>query len=724
MNRRAQLTGFLITGVVILLLVGLFYAVYFHPSAESSQQTFTSKDGLPIYTFVQSCMDSSLYQLLQTAALQGGYIDTSMLQVNSDPLQSDAVKMTAYSAVPYWYYLNANQLFSSTMLPLEGKGSVTESIQQAFPAVLEQCLDGFSSFSSEYLVEHSQPSVAITFKDQEVDAHLAMPTTVHSLSDGKETSITDYYSTIPVPFKQMYQVAQKVTEAETESHFLEYQAINLISLYSGMDSPLPPMSHYEIGSNRFRYWVLDNVKQVVKQDILSMIPLLQVVNTLSFHPVILANYTTPQGKIDQGIYNSMSVEIDKPTVFYPYQISFRYPDTPISLSVGGSELIMPRNPIPTKNFLLDAIGLSIYEYDFDYDLSFPVIASITQKNGYEGKDFTFQFALEANIRNSIPLTGQMQTKASNAITGLMYGDPTYYSQKNVTITVLDALNSSLIPAHILYECGADADLGETNRTVLRTRLPFCMFNGVIVAEAPGYLNGILPFNYDDRGTNLTIRMWPEVNRTVEAELIDPSDLASTVITPAQLYRYGKELPKDYKVLVSLERIKDFPQEQNVPEIGVVSFNFDQQAIQGLLNESLQTFAANNTGVQMAYDPSTDFPELNDTIALVPGRYQIQVYGMVEKNITIPAKTDTICPCGKILNTCLCKTENVAYPKENLPVLPLGNAAYNITITPQQLYSSSKLMVYLEDKPLPRTWDDMTSFFSEQQESPLLTPNLR
>ena len=82
-------------------------------------------------------------------------------------------------------------------------------------------------------------------------------------------------------------------------------------------------------------------------------------------------------------------------------VDFSYLDWwPMYLNINDQEVLMANK---YDSFLLAFIGLN--EYVFYYDFSFPVWVTLTDPDAFNGDGFTFNFALEANLRKNKPANG-------------------------------------------------------------------------------------------------------------------------------------------------------------------------------------------------------------------------------------------------------------------------------------------------------------------------------
>ena len=118
-NKKAQITIFLIIGVVILIVAGVF--IYLRqPVDEVTLETSVEKVPLelkPIQNFVESCLNKVSKEALILIGSHGGYIDMLDDSFTSESFNIDTVNPTSADAatltinpsthVAYWWLLES-----------------------------------------------------------------------------------------------------------------------------------------------------------------------------------------------------------------------------------------------------------------------------------------------------------------------------------------------------------------------------------------------------------------------------------------------------------------------------------------------------------------------------------------------------------------------------------------------------------------------------------------
>src|SRR3989344_5415298 len=175
-QKNAQVTLFIIVGLVILASVGL----YFYLTAESQKETIDIPEiteNIPaemqaVRRYVEQCVETTATDAVRLIGMHGGYIgvDADSLQYTgksfagaqgsaqgaiSEPTSSDVLGIDGSGewSVPYWYYMSSDNAassgfqFGTAMPPLrkaDGSGYVEEQMEKFVNANLRSCLLDFA----------------------------------------------------------------------------------------------------------------------------------------------------------------------------------------------------------------------------------------------------------------------------------------------------------------------------------------------------------------------------------------------------------------------------------------------------------------------------------------------------------------------------------------------------------------------------------------------------
>ncbi len=523
MNKKAQLTIFIIIGIVLLFSAALVTfirqsVVLYKPPVEVAETVATELQ--PIQKYVTECLSIVAKEGIRTAGMQGGYIDASKFIVNdADPTSGEGISMSPGSAikVPYWHYMRSQNIceaaceFSSKIPALYrtiARGnSLEEQIDKYVQEKLSSCLRGFVSFKPQgFEFEESQIKATTTITKTDVFVQAEYPLKI--TKGGTVQTISKFSVKLPIILAKYYDLAVEITKKEAESNFLGFLALNLIDMYSGVDeNRLPPVADVTFKRGESVSWTNDEVKAKVEEILMSHTSGLQVQGTSNFE----GNYYQGENALSGGVYSLFVVPSDNT---FASNAEFSYLAWwPVYLSItpGRGSIIAPDSRSGFSSFM-STFGLNSYK--FAYDLSYPVLITLTDPSAFDGEGFTFQFALESNIRNNAMM--KVDAAALGTITSPVQTyvcDPSNYNSDEITITVSDSITKApLGDAQIYFSFGkescfigntelvslqeASAITGQaaadtSRKAILTSRMPVGI--GSLAVFKEGYMSKTTPF---------------------------------------------------------------------------------------------------------------------------------------------------------------------------------------------------------------------------------------
>lgn len=534
MKKRGQVTLYIVVGILLVIIIGLFIYVLRPEELKRNQilsDSVPSKFS-PVQNFVQSCILDVGEKAVRLAGERGGYIfsrNYPMLgfDLNPDfeePTESDSFYVHLYRdvPVPYWYYMNAPNgmnvfSYSDEIPPLkseEDNGKLRETTDISIEAQIDRyvsrnlndCLNNFNSFKEQgvLITPLNQVPVTTTYvRDNDVAINVFYPVSVN-ISGDTET-ISNFGEALPVRLENSYDLAQLITQAEAEYHFLENQIINLIVINAMVDSDLlPPMNDFTFNfGSEGNFWQEAAVKENMKY-ILTSVNKLQVNGAKNYNRIMV----TPEDaayETRQKVYDNMILDL---APFYPDDVKeISYEDTKVNFNYfewwniyfdandQGGEI---RPKFVGVDFEL--IKLGFQRYETFYDISWPVLVTLEDTESFAGKGFTFNFGLEGNIVDNEPLNSSYkpETYGFDSVTICDKSQRT----KNTTISVYgaecDEENNCLPPideASISLVVGKKScSLGTTDyEGKLTASVPAGVLGADIKAVKEGYLGEFVTY---------------------------------------------------------------------------------------------------------------------------------------------------------------------------------------------------------------------------------------
>lgn len=761
-SSKGQITVFIIVGVIILFAVAL--TIYIKDSTNKVrppvQNLVVSDEIKPIQVFVTDCLSAVSKDGLIRLGQNGGYINLpSGLKINpSKPYDSEALFFPP-QVMPYWYY---NRPCSGSsygcsyvnnppvcddgvrcVLPYTGSNSMEEQMNAFIEENIDTCLDGFTEFQDRFDIKTGRKIADTRFTESGVEIKLEYPLLISIKGSSLQEEIPYFNTEHNLNFRQIYQFAQEIRDAQANFTFLERNTLNLITVYSGMDPEmLPPMSGLDMFNlNGRKIWIRSEVKQALMTDILPYTMLLQVMNAGNARQILPTGTDPKYVGLEIGLYDSMMLKVSE-TSFYPdLNVNIYYPPgSDIYFRIGDSEIIKPKDLGSKKdNIIMKMMNFAFSDYSFEYDLTYPVIVRIEDPYAFNGQGYVFSYAMQANIRQNIPVTMNMTSVSVLNRPSASIDDPALRVNRTITIETYDRYTKQPIEGVMIdYKCGYDTTIGQTamkgGKAILQEQFPFCEFGGEIEYEKQGYMGGAIDYSNIEGSDpkNFRIEMWPLQEKKFVVYKRNEANINSIRRVGAGgivLYTTAyTQLTINDTVFVNIERQKDDTRETDVPLVGFVVVK-NQNAPQKTVTKQDQIDYINKLFADKLIDATARddmIAELNSisdnvlmqstpaqttyTMEFVPGKYVFDSFMMYDGHIHVPAKNDSICPAPIKLfgETEICLVGKVAinYPEQNFSTWISGGAMINFTLTENDVYNNNTLVFYVAEMPLPQDWDDL------------------
>ncbi len=742
MNKKAQITIFIVLGILILFTTATYVYVKTRIMKEEVKvpEVLVKKVPLevqPVKEYIEACIKTTAEKGLITLEDHGGYTNFSEFKLNPIfPTQGNAVEYFPNSniLIPYWHYMKSddncreNCEFDSLMLPLTGDDSIETQLENYIKLNLNSCLNDFRAFENQGYKFREKGPIEPTASIREKDIVIKVNYPIDVEKEGKTTLIKDYSTIIPSKLNELYEIANDIIDYERDRCFIEKHILNYLSLYQGLDEgDLPPVAMSTIGTRKEKIWIKPEVENQVQTLTMSGLKLLQTFNTTGMD--------WPRAPLKGDFYDTLRQSIYNQFIFFPLKkehdakIEFSYfnwfkPYFDILPSQGA--LIRPNTYgdfAGKLGFLGTILQFAITkDYSFSYQYSFPVIIDITvpTDTGVE----KLRFAIEANIRNNACFKPKSEYSITARAPASLLCDPDQRTGENITIEVTDKFNRTkkLSDVAVYFYAGDSCYIGNTDENgILKAQLP----NAVgwwLNLKKDGYAD--LFVHQTEFTSNLTMTPLKELN--VLFVLINETNyniLKDMSYSERKQKRndYLTNLTKNHTIVLQLKRIKE---KKNDPEIEQVISFMDEKAV----------------------------PE---TIKLMPGKYTIDAQLFMSGNFTIPEERDKICEqtkyfwdkckketfdppksCGKdclIIAECKgsCKVkEDITYPKLELTMIINGGAYLNESrpwkLDEEKLYNSNKVVFYLYSQNIPtrqKHLEEMEKYKEWSKKKSIIEPRL-
>ncbi|MBR9676624.1 hypothetical protein GOV04_00595 [Candidatus Woesearchaeota archaeon] len=632
MNKRGQLTVFIIIGIILIVSTAL---IFFIRSQITDSQKFEEPtletvptEYQPLQQFITQCLQTTSKEAIIKIGMQGGYISTSVQDIDltggqvfrasvTDPT-SAGMESVQYSPnnnlkVPYWWYLDSSNTcntpcqFDSKMPPLRKtdealiistQSAIEVQIERYVEQQLPVCLGGFEQFKTQGFSVEVNDNPEVTAHIARLDTAVALKYPLELKREGlRSTKIENFIVRHDVNLQRAYDAAQTVLLSNVQNEYFERPIIQAIAAFSGVDeNKLPPMASYGYGDTPVVTWQKSAVEEPLTDLLAIHTPLYQVVGTNNYQ---LRSFDS---ELQTGLYKSFNMPIASMSAedYSELNINFVYYDWwPIYYDITGEnsdQTFVRPTIIPGLRSILPFIpaGMDVLDtvlptsYIFNYDLSYPMIVTINDPTAFNGEGYTFQYALEVNIRNNYPLNGSIDDLLNPTRGELsdLFHNPLQRNSGNITIRVSDKQTGEpVLKPSITFVCGrqrlqldSSTLYAEDSDGTVITRLPVCL-GGKLLVSAKDYFSPPINLSTEiGRATTVRAKLRPirTLNLTVKIQNLTKQSTSARYKSGWYLDKSLSTIGTTQTVLVSLERKPQVYGEQ--PFNIIASFDVNNQVL--------------------------------------------------------------------------------------------------------------------------------------------------
>ncbi len=671
-SKKSQITVFIILGIILLfssaLVLYIKKQVEITPTEIKAAVEQVPLEIKPVQDFVTSCVEQTGEQAVRKLGSQGGYTDVSKFKVNlAEPTEGDAVSFGGM-VVPYWYYLKTpnkcpdgcGMAFNIPVLRGTSPDSFESQISSYVDANLNDCLEGFAKFKQEGfdVAEVSDVKTTTTIGDNNV--YVGVSYTIDVTKDTVKQRMTQYVASLPVNLNRIYSLANEIIQMEQNYTYFERATLDMVTAYSGLDiNKLPPFSDIEFkAAPTVPSWPVAVAAENFKNALGANIARFQIVGTENY------KRETYPGSFIQSLSDNYIIGPLKGT-YSGISASFAYLGWPIYFSINnGAAAVKPTSlGVPVLFF-------NMVTYDALYDISYPIVIQLEDKNAFNNQGFSFNIAIESNVRENAALKADYMPYSIPSSGVPLLCDENQELSGNTTVTATEMLtNAKLDGVQVVFNCGDNScSMGTTDSDgKLVTKFPLCI-GGSLSYFKDGYFAKSNPLS-------------TSVGRNdfVDAELYKKVKLNVTVMKKRILVNSTlMPLTTKTKRTYSFDP-KPAPIEAN--EQAIVTFS----RISGYGEEDLNQV--------VVFSNETNFME----IELVPGDYSVTGSLILNHRVVIPKDPCYKCTGGHwyTFSSCKCMSmDEIAMQKVARGGLTWDTPETYLKIVNQDLVGKQNMDVYV------------------------------
>jgi len=531
-KKRAQITLFVILGIVILIVAGLAIYVAKVSQSERPPDEVVIRD-IPaemdaIKTHVESCMNQVTKEGLVILGQNGGYLDLDaegFYTINGLETEANALEFFPESdiIIPYWLYLkssndcfNCQYEFKKPSLE-SGDKSIKSQLEGYAEEKLVVCIDDFNPFRHKYeIIVHEDPQIEITFGER-THAKLKYPVTVELYGTDSPTSFEDFSTNLDINFKNVYHSASEIVATEYGSiNYFEELAMYLIAFNAiSKSSKLPPLAGpMETSLSGSNMWEFTEVNNNIKGLLSSYVPMVQTVGANNFIPYFSEDATTTavyKNLLFNPSATNPDMDLGKLDVNYIY-----FPNWQLYLNINGQRAGVL---LPQEYTMTFPIPFSLRQYEFSYSLAYPIVTQIYDQDAFNGEGYMFRFGMEINVRNNEALVQNQNMSLSPYEESSMpdlFSNPENFKSGEITVYVKDYVtNEPLDNVYVSFSCVSSgvglgqALIDDTGDSVVKGKLPLCL-GGILSGIKEGYFPRSTMLNtFEGYDSTITLFMEPE-----------------------------------------------------------------------------------------------------------------------------------------------------------------------------------------------------------------------
>jgi len=513
-TKKAQVTIFIIVGIVMLLAVALVLLLQKQIVSFKVDELIPTEKG-KVETYLTSCIQQAGDEALFLIGTQGGYIDVPK-DIQTDASQH--LRLSPMNVLPYWAYGQ-----NVRIPPLS-------AIKQELDTYIEQhtksCLLDLQPFQDTYNIVEKSPIKADTnIADGKVLFNVNWNVELQTKSGEKVAEVIEHTAESPAKLKRLHETASRIIDSEMSSLKIEDLTQDLIAL----EHPNVPVTGIELSCKK-KTWNPKTVESELKKLIHINLKELRIqgTNYIAF-PEELSYYQ------NHYIWN-IGEEFNQPKISTTFNYDEKYPFifavTPIaggkmqSSQFGGSDVLSL---------------LCIQQWKFTYDVSYPVQVRLTDDTNYN-----FQMAFTVHLIRNIPNRGAEIT-ARQPIYIDTTNDEAFCTHRTIPMSIKTYelvendlgvyTRDPLEDVDITYTClRYKCDIGKTqydsskNQVGFTTNYPYCP-GGILRATKPNYKESWIQVP-TIAGKEHELNLIPQLNiplkniNIIKHELLDKNQIGS------------------------------------------------------------------------------------------------------------------------------------------------------------------------------------------------------
>lgn len=529
-NKKGQVTFFIIAGIIILIIFILVFVLSYMTTIFRPDRV-VPPEMVPLDTMITDCLNTHSKDAITLIGMNGGYLNfppeienNPDSYISSNPIFKDI-------KTPLWRYRG------TTRIPTEE--DMQEDLEKYIEKNVKQCIN-LEVFESLFIIDpKNELSIDVELLSKGVSVDMNYPLEVTNRGTGQQTLLNDFRVIVPSRLKTTYELARKIMNAENNDLFVERRTVDLIA----MDVDIP-YTEMEFDCSP-KVWKIKDVKNKLKKLMVANLPLIKIKNTN--YNEFNANYTYLENHYK---WNIMEEEYPSTSVSMTYDEKW-----PFFMFVTPNDGAM-LSSYPTRGFDITSF-LCMNMWHFVYDVRYPVMVTVKDKQTSDHEEYTFNFAFEVGINNNMPDTENFNTQNYQTIDGAEEEFCKETEQSLLTIRTFENISRGSYEDHIelpgvnlTFTClKMKCPIGESEvqfrgaDVFTTTEVPYCT-QGLLIGEKEGYKTA-KKFISTTMDSQTELFLTPIIRK--EIEVVEHNTLSTGSIFTAE------PLGNDSSVIITLQR---------------------------------------------------------------------------------------------------------------------------------------------------------------------------
>jgi len=224
MNRKGQVTIFIIIAIILVSAVAVFFI--FRESLITEKIPASIE---PVYISFLSCLEDNTLTGIDVLESQAGYISLPDFEPGSAYMPFSSQLNFLGNPIPYWYYVSGNNIQKEQM---PSKRDMEDQLEEFIDEEITECI--FDKYYEQgFEISQGEPEAKVIIRDNEVEIGLSMDLSVNKEEDS--VLIRNHKVVVKSKLGTLYNSAKKIYEYEQKNLFLENYAVDTLRLYTPVD---------------------------------------------------------------------------------------------------------------------------------------------------------------------------------------------------------------------------------------------------------------------------------------------------------------------------------------------------------------------------------------------------------------------------------------------------------------------------------------------------------